>query len=168
MKANIALWFIAVLEGILLLGGTAAAEDKAVDWKALGGAKISLAKGLNAAQAKGKAISGKYEMEDGKLQLSIYTASKGKHEEVIVDHMTGKVAKSEEIKEGEDLDHAIAQSKAMAKATTSLSAAVTKAVKANNGYRAISVVPSLEQDKPIATIVLENSTGTKTVSENLR
>ena len=126
-----------------------------------------IAKGLAAAQAKGKPISGKFEMHEGKLQLSIYTASKGKYSEVIVNHTSGKIAKSEVIKDGEDLTHATDQSKAMAKAKKSLSAAVAKARAGNAGVRALSVVPSLEQNKPIATIVLQNATGTKTVSEPL-
>jgi hypothetical protein len=55
----------------------------------------------------------------------------------------------------------------MAIAKKSLRAAADKAVAGNAGYRAVSVVPSLERGKPIATIVLENATGTKTVSEKL-
>jgi len=158
---------ICAVGGALLMGGTAIAEEKGVDWKALKAAKISLSKGLAAAQQKGKPISGKFEMEDGKLQLSVYTANKGKFSEVIVDYKSGKISKSEEIKEGDDLSHAVSQDKAMAKAKKSLQAAADKAAASNKGYRAVSVTPSLEQDKPIATIVLENAAGTKTVSEKL-
>ena len=153
--------------GVILLTSTAMAEDKAVDWKMVEAAKISLAKGLAGAQSKGKPISGKFEMEDGKLQLSTYTASKGKYWEVIVNHMNGKIAKSEEIKDGEDYTHATDQIKAMAKAKKSLSAAVAKAVAGNVGYKAVSATPSLEKDQPVATIVLQNATGIKTVSEKL-
>ena len=55
----------------------------------------------------------------------------------------------------------------MAKAKKSLSSAAGKAVAANAGYRAVSVMPTLEQGKPVATVVLENATATKTVSESL-
>ena len=158
---------ISAIGGVLLMGGTAIAEEKEVDWKALKAAKISLAEGLAAAQQKGRPISGKFEMEDGKLQLSVYTAKKGKFSEVIVDHKSGKISKSKEIKEGKDLSHSVTQDEAMAKAKKSLRTAANKAVASNKGYRAVSVVPSLEQGKPIATIVLENATGTKTVSEKL-
>ena len=167
MNRKFATLVTSAIGGALLLVGAAMAEDKPVDSKALEGAKSSLAKGLAAAQAKGKPISGKFEMHEGKLQLSIYTASKGKYREVIVNHTSGKIAKSEEIKDGEDFTHATDQSKAMVKAKKSLSAAVAKAVAGNAGYRALSVVPSLEQGKPAATIVLQNATGTKTVSEPL-
>jgi len=161
---------VAAFVGVLVLAGGGRGEEKespGVDWKALGAAKASLEKGLAAAQPKGKPVSGKFEMDNGKLQLSVYTASHGKFWEVILDHTSGKVSKTEEIKEGEDLSAAKAQSEAMAKAKKSLSSAVGKAVAANAGYRAVSVVPTLEKGKPVATIVLENAPGTKTVSESL-
>jgi hypothetical protein len=106
-------------------------------------------------------------MEDGKLQLSVYTAKQDKFWEVIVDQTSGKISKTEEIKEGEDLSAAKAQNEAMAKAKKSLRSAVEKAISGNAGYRAISVVPSLEGGRPVAKAVLENATGTKTVSEGL-
>lgn len=167
MNKTFAMHVVAAIGAALLLVGTAAAEDQGVEWRAFESAKVPLAKGLAAAQPRGKPISGKYEIEDGKLQLSVYTASKGKFSEVIVDHASGKVAKSEQIKEGEDYTHAVEQSKAMAKAKRSLSAAVAKAVAENPGYRAVSVVPSLADGKPVATVVLENSSGTKTSLQKL-
>ena len=167
MNTRFASLLVSAIGGALLMSGTALAEDKGVEWNTLKGAQVSLNKGIGAAQQKGKPISGKFEMEDGKLQLSVYTANKGKYSEVIVDHKSGKIAKSEEIKEGEDLTHAADQAKAMAKAKISLSAAADKAVASNKGYRALSAVPSLENDKPVATIVLENASGTKTVTEKL-
>jgi len=135
--------------------------------KLLQGAKVSLEKGLGAAQKSGKRLSGKFEVEDGALQLSTYTVSKGKYSEVIVDHKTGKIAKTEPIKEGDDLTHATAQDKAMAAARTSLRSAVSKAVEGNKGYRAASAVPSLDDGKPMATIVLQNAKGTKALTEKL-
>lgn len=168
MNRKFATLVSSAIGGVLLLAGSALAEDKSVDWKMVNAAKISLAKGLAAAQAKGKPVSGKFEMEDGKLQLSTYTASKGKYWEVIVNHISGKIAKSEQIKDGDDYTHATDQTKAMAKAKKTLSAAVAKAVAGNAGYKAVSAMPSLEQDTPVARIILQNATGTKTVSENLR
>jgi len=85
--------------------------------KALRDAKIPLQRGLTASAKEGKPISAKYEVEDGKLQLSVYTMKGGdKFSEVIVDHKTGKVAKAEPITNADDLAHAKAQSEAMAKA----------------------------------------------------
>jgi hypothetical protein len=157
----------AVTAGLVVHAGIARAEDKEVDWTALQAAKVSLESGLGKAQQKGKPISGKFELEDGKLQLSTYTVQKGKFSEVIVDHMSGKISKTEEIKEGEDYKDATAQNKAMAKAKKSLRSAVSKAVAANPGYRAVSAMPSLEQGKPVATVILQKEAERKTVSEKL-
>lgn len=153
--------------GLLMHAGIARAEDKGLDWTALQAAKVSLESGLAKAQQKGKPISGKFEIEDGKLQLSTYTARKGKFSEVIVDHTNGTIVKTEEIKEGDDYKDATAQNKAMAKAKRSLRAAVAKAVAAHPGYRAVSAMPSLEQGKPVATVVLQKEAEMKTVSEKL-
>jgi hypothetical protein len=48
--------------------------------------------GLRASEAQGTPISGKFEIKDRKLQLSLYTMKDDKFFEVIVDHKTGKVA----------------------------------------------------------------------------
>src|SRR5262249_32005064 len=104
--------------------------------KALKGVTMSLEKGLSASESQGKPISGKFEVEDGKLQLSVYTTKGDKFSEVIVDHKTGKVAKTEPITKDDDLKDAKAQSQAMAKAKRSLAAAASDAAKANAGYRA--------------------------------
>jgi hypothetical protein len=80
--------------------------------KALKGVKTSLEKGLSASESQGKPISGKFELEDGKLQLSVYTMKGDKFSEVIIDHKTGKVAKTEAITGGKDLTAAKAQSEA--------------------------------------------------------
>jgi uncharacterized membrane protein YkoI len=90
-----------------------------------------------------------------------------KFSEVIVDHKTGKVAKAEPITEGDDLAHAKAQSGAMAKAKRSLDAAASEAVKENNGYRVVSVMPALKDGHPVADVILVKGADWKTVSEKL-
>jgi hypothetical protein len=100
-------------------------------------AKVTLEQGLAAAEASGKPLSAKFEIEDGKLQLSVYTKKDGKYYEVVVDHETGAVAKTEEIKGGDDLKAAQHQDRAMAKAKMSLQQAVAKSVAANAGAKAI-------------------------------
>src|SRR5260370_12425015 len=94
--------------------------------KALKDAKISLQRGLSASTKEGTPISAKYEMEEGKLQLSVYTMKGDKFSEVIVDHKTGKAAKAEPITHDADLTAAKAQGEAMAKANGSLDAAATE------------------------------------------
>jgi hypothetical protein len=130
-------------------------------------AKVSLETGLRASEREGKPISGKYELEEGKLQLSAYTEKSGKFYEVIVDHTTGKIAKTEEITSGDDLTAAKAQSAAMAHAKKSLRQAVRAAQKAHKGFRAISVVPELKASHPIATINLSKDHETRTATEKL-
>src|SRR5215510_12639123 len=116
-------------------------KDHAELAKALKDAKIPLQRGLTASAKEGKPISAKYEVEDGKLQLSVYTIKGDKFSEVIVDHKTGKIAKAEPITSGEDLTHAKAQGEAMAKAKRSLEAAAAAAAKENKGFRVVSVTP---------------------------
>ena len=135
--------------------------------KALKGAKISLEKGLASSESQGKPISAKYEVEDGNLQLSVYTVKSEKFFEVIVDHNSGKVAKTEPITDGDDLKNAKTQKDAMDKTKSSLRAATEKTVKANNGYRAVSVTPSLKDGHPVAEITLAKGSEFKTVSEKL-
>src|SRR6266436_7730202 len=109
-----------------LLGGHLSWAQKSDDKehaelaKALKGVKVSLEKGLAASESQGKPISAKFEVEDGKLQLSVYTMKDDKFSEVIVDHKSGKVAKTEPITGGDDLNDAKAQAQAMAKAKSSL------------------------------------------------
>ena len=65
--------------------------------KAVAAAKVSLQQGLMASEQEGRPISGKFELNEEKLQLSVYTAKDGKFSEELVDYTTGKVVKVEEI-----------------------------------------------------------------------
>src|SRR6266498_964461 len=121
--------------------------------KALKGVKTSLEKGLSVSESQGKPISAKFEVEDGKLQLSVYTMKGDKFSEVIVDHKTGKMAKAEPITGGDDLTAAKAQRETMAKAKRSLATAASEAVK-EKGSRAVSVMPSLKDGHPVAEVEL--------------
>src|SRR5213080_2680134 len=151
------------------LSGAQKSDDKehAELAKALKDAKVSLEKGLSASESQGKPISGKFEVEDGKLQLSVYTMKGDKFSEVIVDHKTGKVAKTEPITSGDDLAAAKAQREAMAKAKRSLDAAASAAAKENKGFRVVSVMPALKDGHPVADVTLVKGEEWKTVSETL-
>jgi hypothetical protein len=142
--------------------------QQTVDLKALEAAKVTLEKALEIAGHHGEPISAKFEIEGGKLQLSVYTVKVGKFSEVLVNHQTGKVVKVEPISGGDDLKAAQAQSAAMGQAKTSLEAATKKALTANAGSRAISVVPSIEAGHALAAVALTGSQGTKTVTEGLQ
>jgi len=142
-------------------------KDHAELAKALKDAKIPLQRGLAASAKEGKPISAKYEVEDGKLQLSVYTMKGDKFSEVIVDHKTGKVAKTEAITGGDDLAAAKSQSEAMAKAKRSLDAAASAAAKENKGFRVVSVMPALKDGHPVADVTLVKGEECETVSEKL-
>src|SRR6266480_2166749 len=138
---------------------------------ALSGVKVSLQQGFTASEPEGQPISGKFEMDEGKLQLSVYTAKEGKYFEVIVDHMTGAIAKVEPITEGEDLAHAKSQKAAMDKAKVKLADTATKAKGQVKGESAdvlvVSAIPELKDDRPEATIVLLQGKRFSTASERL-
>ena len=161
-----------VLAGILVIAGAPSwAEENgsspAALAKALPQAKVSLEQGLKASAQSGKPISGKYELEDGALQLSVYTAKGDQFNEVIVDHESGAVKKAEKITDEGDLKEAKEQSAAMAKAKVALDQAVEKAVKANSGYRAVKVEPTLQGGTPIAEVTLMKGADVKDVKEKL-
>jgi len=166
---RIALIVLAAMLGSVSFGWAQPHDEKerAELAKAMKDAKVALQQGLTASAKQGKPISGKYEVEDGKLQLSVYTTKGDKFSEVIVDHKTGKVAKAEPITKDDDLKDAKAQSQAMAKAKRSLAAAASDAAKANAGYRAVSAMPSMKDDHPVAEVTLVKGTEWKAVTEKL-
>ena len=163
--------FVTALAFVVTTGWAQTSDDKAREHaeleKALKDVKIPLERGLTASAKEGKPISAKYEVEDGKLQLSVYTMKGNNFSEVIVDHKTGKIAKAEPITQGDDLAHAKEQGEAMAKSKRSLGAAATEAVKENKGYRVVSVFPALKDGHPVADVTLVKGTEWKTVSEKL-
>ena len=130
-------------------------------------AKVSLQEGLKAAESEGQPISGKFEVNDGHLQLSVYTAKDGKFSEVLVDQNTGKVAKSETITEGNDLADAQRQMEAYSKSKTSLKTAVSQAELAYPGYQAVSVTPRLSNGRPVAVVSLVQGTQVRSIAEPL-
>jgi len=157
---------------LLLVSGLASSgqeDDKDADElaRALKGVDVSLKQGIAASMAIGKPISAKFEVEDGKLQLSVYTVKDGEFSEVIVDHKTGRVAKTEKIEGGEDLTAAKAQADAMSKAKKTLDAAVDAAMKDNPGARPVSATPALKAGHPVADVKLLKGEELKSASEEL-
>ena len=146
-------------------------EEQALLANTLGNAKVSLQQGFMASEREGQPISGKFEVDNGKLQLSVYTAKEGKFFEVIVDHITGTIAKVEPITEGEDLTHAKAQKAAMDRAKFKLADAATMAKGQAKGEVAevlvVSAVPELKGDSPVAAVVLLQGKRFSTASQPL-
>jgi hypothetical protein len=136
---------------------------------ALKDTRVTLQEGLKASEGEGQPISAKFEIEDGKLQLSVYTMHENTYAEVVVDPQTGSIAKVEKIIEtkDEDFEHAVQQKWPMQKANRSLLAATEHAVNANAGYRAVSVVPWLEDGRPAAEVTLLRGETYKKITERL-
>ena len=113
---------------------------------AMQSATATLQAGLRASEAQGTPISAKFEIEDGKLQLSVYTMKGDDFMEVVADPKTGAIAKAEKITDADDLNEATEQKAAMARAKVPLLTATDKAVSANAG----SLSP---RDEPAASAV---------------
>ena len=123
--------------------------------------------GLIASEAQGTPISAKFEIEDGKLQLSIYTMKGNDFMEVVADPNTGTIAKAEKITDAGDSKEAAEQKAAIAKAKVPLLTATETAVNANAGSRAVSIVPELKNGQATAEVTLVEGTAFKKVTEKL-
>jgi len=163
-------WMIAgtlAVASAALVPAWAEEPDPAALAAALKDAKVTLQQGLKASERDGKPISAKFEIEDGKLQLSVYTLKGDSFTEVVADPKTGAITKAEKITDPEDLEAATQQKGAMEKATVSLLTATEKVVKANTGFRAVSVLPAIEGGHPTAAVTLLQNETFKTVAEKL-
>jgi hypothetical protein len=166
---------LALMAGVLALFGTVLGPARAADEakeraelaKALTGTKVTLQSGLTASASQGTPISAKFEIDNGKLQLSVYTMKGKSFSEVVVDPKSGKVEKAEPITDKGDLEDATAQKAAMDKAKSTLLSAADNEVKSNTGYRVVSIVPQLEGGHPVADVTLLSGNAFKTVSDKL-
>jgi hypothetical protein len=145
----------------------AEADDPKALAAALKDATATLQGGLKASEREGTPISAKFEIADGKLQLSVYTMKGDGFIEVVADPKTGAIAEAEKITDADDLKAAESQKAAMAKAKVPLLTATETAVKANAGSQAVSVYPQLQNNNPVAEVTLLQGTTFKKVTEKL-
>jgi hypothetical protein len=145
------------------------AEDDAaaVLATALKDTKYTLQDGLKASEREGQPISAQFEIDDGKLQLSVYTTKGDDFAEIVADPNSGTIVKSEKITDNDDLNDAAEQKSAMAKATVSLLAAADTAVKDNAGSRVVGIFPELKDGHAVAEVTLLQGTTAKKVTEKL-
>ncbi len=142
--------------------------DKAALAPVVAGAKVTLEQGLIASKKDGKPVSGKFEIENGKPQLSIYTVKDGsKYYEVIVDHSSGAIAQAAPIAGGDDLTQAKKQNDGLFRATRELSDAVKEAKHGNPGYRAVAVWSEMKDGHSMATVTLVKDNNWKTAIVDL-
>jgi hypothetical protein len=153
--------------GAAIVPAWAEGGDDAALAAAMKNATATLEGGLRSSEAHGTPISAKFEIEDGKLQLSIYTMKGNDFMEVVADPKTGVIAKAEKITDAGDLKEATEQKAAMAKAKVTLVTATETALKANAGSRAVRVVPELKGGQATAEVTLLQGTAFKKVSEKL-
>jgi Flp pilus assembly secretin CpaC len=86
--------------GAAVVSAWAEGGDEAALAAAMKNATATLQGGLRASEAQGTPISAKFEIEDGKLQLSVYTMKGNDFMEVVADPNTGAIAKAEKITDG--------------------------------------------------------------------
>jgi hypothetical protein len=141
--------------------------DPAALAAAMKDARATLQDGLKSSEPQGTPISAKFEIEDGKLQLSVYTMKGDGYMEVVADPKTGAIAKAEKITDADDLKAATSQKAAMAKAPVSLLTATETAVNANAGSRAVSIVPELKNGQATAEVTLLTGSAYKKVTAKL-
>jgi len=144
-----------------------AESDRAALAVALKNASATLQGGIKASEAQGTPISAKFELEDGKLQLSVYTMKGDSFTEVVADPNTGAIKEAETIKDADDLKEATEQKAAMAKAKVPLLTAAETAINANAGFRAVSIYPKLQSGNPMAEVTLLQGVTFKKVTEKL-
>ncbi|HEX3522004.1 MAG TPA: PepSY domain-containing protein [Stellaceae bacterium] len=128
---------------------------------------FTLQDALKVGEREGQPISAQFEIDDGKLQISIYTTKGDDFSEVVADPKTGAVVKTEKITDTDELNDAADQKAAIAKAKNSLVAAADAAVKENSGFRAVSIFPDLRDGHAIAEVTLLQGTTAKKVTEKL-
>jgi hypothetical protein len=170
MKSRAVQW-ISILAAIgfwsTISVSTRAEGDPAALAAAVNDTTATLQGGLKASEREGTPISAKFEIDDGKLQLSVYTMKGTDFVEIIADPTTGAIAKAEKITDSEDLKAASSQKAAMAKAKVPLLTAAETAVKANTGSRAVSIFPELKNGQATAEVTLLQGKTLKKVTEKL-
>ena len=156
-------WMLAAVLWTAPAGAAMTDKEKADLGPVVAGAKVTLEQGLLTSKKNGKPVSAKFEVENGKPQLSVYTIKDGsKYFEVIVDQTSGEIAKSDPITGGDDLTEAKKQNDGMFRATRELREAVKEAKRDNPGYNAVSVWSEMKDNHSVATVTLVKDNDWKT------
>jgi hypothetical protein len=144
-------------------GAAMSDKEKAQLTPVVSSAKVTLEQGMMTSKKNGKPVSAKFEIDNGKPQLSVYTVKDGtKYFEVIVDQESGEIAKAEPITGGDDLAEAKKQNDGMFRATRELREAVKEAKRDNPGYNAVSVSSEMKDNHSVATVTLVKDNDWKT------
>jgi uncharacterized lipoprotein NlpE involved in copper resistance len=142
-------------------------DDVAALAAALKDVNFTLQDALRAGEREGQPISAQFEIDDGKLQVSVYTTKGDEFSEVVADPKTGTIVRSEKLTDDDEISDAADQKAAIEKAKVSLLAAADTAVKDNAGARAVAIFPDLRDGHAIAEVTLLEGTTAKKVTEKL-
>jgi len=144
--------------------------------QALGKSKLSLLVGIRqASQGSAKAISAKFELEDGELSLSVYTAEKGlavPAEENVLQELSGSpqqdkwTPKVEVFKDVPHVARSAEQLAVMSLGHKSLAAIITEVRKTHPGS-VFSITPAIKNHRPVAVVLLANKGKVTTVTQPL-
>jgi hypothetical protein len=168
---NRAIASLSVIALLFLLGLTHSRAEEAPDTavvKALDGARVTLEEGLRMSEAVGKPISAKFEIENGRLQLSVYAMANDEYREIVIAPDTGVLMSAQKISDAEDLAAAATQMRAIKDARVPLRRAVEQATSKLTGSRGVSVDPELRDGRPVAKVALLRAGTLTTVDEDIR
>jgi hypothetical protein len=161
-------WLLAAALWAAPAGAAMTDKEKAELGPVVGGAKVTLEQAMATSKKDGKPVSAKFEVENGRPQLSVYTVQDGtKYFEVIVDQTSGEIAKAESISGGDDLTEAKKQNDGLFRATRELREAVKEAKHDNPGYLAVAVWPEMKDNHSIASVTLVKDHDWKTEAIDL-
>jgi len=180
-KALFALGVIVAFFGFGLLEHRAAiGEEGAGDMKALVQAlaksKQTLAGGIRqAAQGKAAVISAKFELEDGKLSLSVYTAEKGLSvpaEQNVLQELSGSPEQDKwtpQVEVFKDVPHVARSAEQLTLVSLgrkSLTAVIAEVRKAHPGT-VLSITPAIKNHRPVAVVLIASKGKVTTVTQPL-
>lgn len=144
--------------------------------QASGKSKVSLLDGIRQASlGSAAAISAKFELEDGKLSLSVYAAEKGlavPAEQNVLQELSGSpeqdkwTPKTEAFKDVEHIARAAEQFTLMSLSRKSLTAVIAEVQKTHPGT-VFSITPAIKNHRPVAVVLLAQKGKVTTVTQSL-
>ena len=179
MTASRAVLALGIIGALVAFSQVVVAEesgDMSALVQALGKSRQTLLGGMRqAAQGKAAVISAKFEMEDGKLSLSVYTAEKGlavPAEDNVLQELSGSPEQDKWTPQTEvfkDVPHVARSSEQltlMSLARKSLPRLVAEVQKTHPGT-VFSVTPAIKNHKPVAVILISEKGKVRTLTQPL-
>jgi len=146
-----------------LLANADESKDTQASVAALGKSKLTLSEGMRqATKSPAVPISAKFELEDGKLSLSVYTAEKGlavEPEKNVLQELSGSPEQDKwepKVEVFKDVPHVARSSEQltlMALGKSSLTDIIARVEKTQQG-KVFSVTPTIRNHKPVAEVLV--------------